>query len=240
MQWFSTGLIYPYFTGYLCVIWFSLSPCTKINPISFTSGLLHWYWGNHMIAPVPVKQPWKIGINVSHFGNYIIIFIMSIFRLGCCSCPIQCGWQHQATLNTGSPSVSCHNITKWHIVWLYSGLSRRHWKLRVFMMLTFSSLEVLYIIITTTTIASSDEMVVIITTLNFQWMSVPNQAASLASEPAVDVTSELMHVVSRVSCLCYHIQLWTDCQYWCYVLGEHEGTLMGKKLGLCKGPWVMS
>ena len=21
--------------------------------------LLHWHWGNHMIAPVPVKQPWK-------------------------------------------------------------------------------------------------------------------------------------------------------------------------------------
>ena len=23
----------------------------------YTSGLLHWHWGNHMIAPVPVKQP---------------------------------------------------------------------------------------------------------------------------------------------------------------------------------------
>ena len=23
----------------------------------FSSGLLHWHWGNHMIAPVPVKQP---------------------------------------------------------------------------------------------------------------------------------------------------------------------------------------
>ena len=26
----------------------------------YHSGLLHWHWGNHMIAPVPVKQPWKI------------------------------------------------------------------------------------------------------------------------------------------------------------------------------------
>ena len=24
----------------------------------YHSGLLHWHWGNHMIAPVPVKQPW--------------------------------------------------------------------------------------------------------------------------------------------------------------------------------------
>ena len=23
----------------------------------YSSGLLHWHWGNHMIAPVPVKQP---------------------------------------------------------------------------------------------------------------------------------------------------------------------------------------
>ena len=23
-------------------------------------GYLHWHWGNHTIAPVPVKQPWRI------------------------------------------------------------------------------------------------------------------------------------------------------------------------------------
>ena len=28
------------------------------------------------------------------------------FRLGCCPCPIQQGWQHQAMSNTGSPCVS--------------------------------------------------------------------------------------------------------------------------------------
>ena len=31
-----------------------------VNP--YTSGLLHWHWGNHMIAPVPVKQPWRIWV----------------------------------------------------------------------------------------------------------------------------------------------------------------------------------
>ena len=29
-------------------------------------GLLHWHWGNHMIAPVPVKQPWRIWENQSY------------------------------------------------------------------------------------------------------------------------------------------------------------------------------
>ena len=37
LQWSCTDLFYPY-----------------------PSGLLHWHWGNHMIAPVPVKQPWRI------------------------------------------------------------------------------------------------------------------------------------------------------------------------------------
>ena len=27
---------------------------------SYPSGLLRWHWGNHMIAPVPVKQLWRI------------------------------------------------------------------------------------------------------------------------------------------------------------------------------------
>ena len=33
---------------------------------TYFSGLLHWRWGNHMIAPVPVKQPWKIWVNGWH------------------------------------------------------------------------------------------------------------------------------------------------------------------------------
>ena len=32
----------------------------------YPSGLLHWHWGNHMIAPVSVMQPWMIWVNHSH------------------------------------------------------------------------------------------------------------------------------------------------------------------------------
>ena len=32
----------------------------------YPSGLLPWNWGNHMIAPVPVKQPWRIWVNGPH------------------------------------------------------------------------------------------------------------------------------------------------------------------------------
>ena len=28
----------------------------------YPSGFLHWHWGNHVIAPVPVKQPWRIWV----------------------------------------------------------------------------------------------------------------------------------------------------------------------------------
>ena len=31
----------------------------------YSSGLLHWHWGNHMIAPVPVKLPCRIWVNKS-------------------------------------------------------------------------------------------------------------------------------------------------------------------------------
>ena len=41
-------------------------PCCVWVPLYWTypSGLLPWHWGNHMIAPVPVKQPWRIWVNV--------------------------------------------------------------------------------------------------------------------------------------------------------------------------------
>ena len=29
----------------------------------YYSGLLHWHWGNHTIAPVPMKQPWRVWVN---------------------------------------------------------------------------------------------------------------------------------------------------------------------------------
>ena len=32
----------------------------------YPSGLLHWHWGNHTIAPVPVKQPWGIWLKALH------------------------------------------------------------------------------------------------------------------------------------------------------------------------------
>ena len=38
-----------------CVYMWSVYP--------YPSGLLHWHWGNHMIPPVPVKQPWRIWAN---------------------------------------------------------------------------------------------------------------------------------------------------------------------------------
>ena len=31
--------------------------------ISFN--IIHWHWGNHMIVPVPVKEPWRIWVNFS-------------------------------------------------------------------------------------------------------------------------------------------------------------------------------
>ena len=37
----------------------------------YFSGLLHWHWGNHLIAPVPVKQPWRVWVNVIHFSTKI-------------------------------------------------------------------------------------------------------------------------------------------------------------------------
>ena len=32
----------------------------------YPSGLLHWHWDYHLIAPVPVKQPWRIWVNVTY------------------------------------------------------------------------------------------------------------------------------------------------------------------------------
>ena len=31
----------------------------------YSSGLLHWHRGNHMIAPVPVKKPWSIWVKIT-------------------------------------------------------------------------------------------------------------------------------------------------------------------------------
>ena len=40
--------------------------CSVVVWFRGQSGLLLWYWGNHLIAPVPEKQPWRIWINYSN------------------------------------------------------------------------------------------------------------------------------------------------------------------------------
>ena len=46
----------------------SLASCDKkmVEIYPYPSGSLHWHWGNHMIAPVSVKQPWRIWVNASY------------------------------------------------------------------------------------------------------------------------------------------------------------------------------
>ena len=39
----------------LCWVMWSIYP--------YYSGLPHWHWANHMVTPMPVKQPWVIWIN---------------------------------------------------------------------------------------------------------------------------------------------------------------------------------
>ena len=59
---------------------------------SYSSRLLHWYWGNHMIAPVPVKKPWKIWVNMSNQSlgtdnitknNEIVCMVYGMYCNGC-------------------------------------------------------------------------------------------------------------------------------------------------------------
>ena len=48
----------------LCLLWFDTG---QLYP--YLSGLLHWHWGNHVIATVPVKQPWNYAIHDLHKSN---------------------------------------------------------------------------------------------------------------------------------------------------------------------------
>ena len=55
-------------------------------------------------------------LNMSTINRYThkcikIIIITSIFRLGCCLCPIQCGWQHQAMSTTSFLWVSVLRVS---------------------------------------------------------------------------------------------------------------------------------
>ena len=54
------------YTGFTIYI-YKWSVCSAIisSIYLYPSGLLHWHWGNHMIAPVPVKQPWRIWVKVT-------------------------------------------------------------------------------------------------------------------------------------------------------------------------------
>ena len=45
-----------------CLVMFVVISTDWLYP--YLSGSLHWHWGNHMIAPVPVKSPWKIWIKI--------------------------------------------------------------------------------------------------------------------------------------------------------------------------------
>ena len=57
-------------------------PCTFYP---YPSGLLHWHWGNHMIAPVPVKEPWRIRVNASRTDhiNSTIQSMQKILHIFC-------------------------------------------------------------------------------------------------------------------------------------------------------------
>ena len=49
------------------------------------SGLFHWHWGNHVIAPVPGEQSWKIWVNCSQEStrNMIIKTNQNLYFTGC-------------------------------------------------------------------------------------------------------------------------------------------------------------
>ena len=48
-----------------CLLSFAI---TQFYP--YLSGLLNWHWGDHMIAPVPVKLPWTIWvIHIPYFNR---------------------------------------------------------------------------------------------------------------------------------------------------------------------------
>ena len=40
----------------------------------YPSELLHWHWGDHRIAPMPVAQPWRIWINSSWWRHKMETF----------------------------------------------------------------------------------------------------------------------------------------------------------------------
>ena len=109
--------------GYMVIWWVSAGLLWSFYP--YSSGLLHWHWGNHTIAPVPVKQPWKIWVNESH---------------------------QPATNSNHSQSMhkkTCACLTR-YTEYLWMSL---HWNRQV--ILIFSSLAVLEVVKTITSVAAN-------------------------------------------------------------------------------------
>ena len=51
---------------YARALWFFTFFCVIVKFCSYHSKLFYCHWGNHMISPVSVKQPWRIKVNVSY------------------------------------------------------------------------------------------------------------------------------------------------------------------------------
>ena len=86
------------------IFWWLMS---LIHP--YSSGLLHWHWGNHMIAPVPVKQPWRIWVNQS-VPNHNKTWTMCILYGNYCMCLVISGVQLSLYIHTW---ISNYTHIKW-------------------------------------------------------------------------------------------------------------------------------
>ena len=66
-QFLCFGWGFPVFIQWFYTIYTtSRKICTRFCRASFYFGpviVLHWYWNNHIIAPVPVKRPWTWWVN---------------------------------------------------------------------------------------------------------------------------------------------------------------------------------
>ena len=59
-SWWWVGLFHVVF-AITFQVWFTVTGAL-IEFYPYPSRPLHWHWGNHMIAPVTVKQPWRIWV----------------------------------------------------------------------------------------------------------------------------------------------------------------------------------
>ena len=57
--------IYTRFRCVLCMVVSWVPSGLMWSIYQYSIGLLHWHRGNRTISPVPVKQPWKICLNLS-------------------------------------------------------------------------------------------------------------------------------------------------------------------------------